>query len=176
MPAKAEDVLYRLPDRLRESLREPFGEVLSGDEYKARLSKKKPQVLVTVGDVVTATASSEGVTPHLSIVDYKTLRGPVSGEIRDRLDSMKVERKALPNLAATVSRALWNGVAGAYRAPGPTMLVVEGEEDLATLPAIALAPPGTTVIYGMPSRGPVWVEVTAPVKERVLKILSQMPP
>lgn len=176
MPVKAADVLYRLPDRLRESLREPFGVVLSGDEYEAQLSKKKPKVLVTVGDVVTASTATAGVTPHLSIVDYRTLRGPVSGEIRDRLDAMKVERKALPNVAATVSRALWNGVAEAFKASKPTMLVVEGEEDLATLPAIALAPPGTTVIYGMPSRGPVWVEVTVPVKERVLKILAQMPP
>jgi len=172
----AGDVLYRLPDRLRESLREPFGPVMSGPEYAMRLASRPPRLLVTVGDVVTSSATEAGATPHLSIVDYKTLRGPVSGDVKDRLDAMDVERKAVPNEAATVSRALWNAVAEAYKSPRRTMLVVEGEEDLATLPAIALAPPEAVVVYGMPGKGPVWVEVSTRVKERVLKVLAQMAP
>ena len=40
-------------------------------------------------------------------------------------------------------------------------IVVEGEEDLATLPAILYAPPGSVVVYGQPDEGSVLVKVNS---------------
>ena len=41
----------------------------------------------------------------------------------------------------------------------PLKIYVEGEEDLATLPAVLLSPTGSMVAYGQPGEGVVLVEV-----------------
>jgi len=39
------------------------------------------------------------------------------------------------------------------------LIVVDGEEDLAVLPCVITAPPGTVVLYGQPGEGVVLCEV-----------------
>lgn len=173
MPAAG--VLYRLPDSMREAMREPFGPVLDGEALRARM-RNRPRLLASVGDVVTATLAQMGATPDLAIVDYRTIRGPINGETKAALDGLRAERVTVANPAAVLTRELWNAVHEAYRSRSPRMIVVEGEEDLATLAAVALAPDGTTVIYGMPSRGAVWVDCTPEAKTKVLGLLARMPP
>ena len=51
---------------------------------------------------------------------------------------------------------------------------MDGEEDLATLPAIKLCENGAKVIYGMPDRGIVVVDVDQQAKERANKLLEMM--
>ena len=50
---------------------------------------------------------------------------------------------------------------------------MDGEEDLATLPAIKLEN-GAKVIYGMPDKGMVVVDVNQQTKERANKLLERM--
>jgi len=65
-------------------------------------------------------------------------------------------------------------VATGYALDEPVTIEVEGEEDLSALPAIYLAPNDTTVLYGLPSRGIVVVEVGKKEREKVWKFLKQM--
>ena len=53
-------------------------------------------------------------------------------------------------------------------------IVVDGEEDLATLPAILYAPLGSVVIYGQPNEGSVLVNVTSEMKLKIDKFMKQM--
>jgi Uncharacterized protein conserved in archaea len=53
------------------------------------------------------------------------------------------------------------------------MIIVDGEEDLAALSAIFLAPENTKVIYGMPDEGVVVVD-SSDSKEKVKKLLKKM--
>ncbi len=53
-------------------------------------------------------------------------------------------------------------------------LIVDGEEDLATLAVISLSKIGAKVIYGMPDKGMVVVDVNQQAKERANKILERM--
>ena len=55
-----------------------------------------------------------------------------------------------------------------------TRIVVEGEEDLATLAAISLANLGAKVIYGMPDKGMVVVDVNQRSKKRANSFLERM--
>jgi len=48
----------------------------------------------------------------------------------------------------------------ALSAGEPVMIEVDGEEDLAALPAIVAAPDGASVVYGQPGEGMVRVAVT----------------
>jgi len=53
-------------------------------------------------------------------------------------------------------------------------IIVEGEEDLATLPAILYAPMGSAVVYGQPNEGSVLVDVTAEKKLHIEELIKRM--
>jgi len=55
-----------------------------------------------------------------------------------------------------------------------TVLVVDGEEDLAVLPAIVAAPAGASVVYGQPDEGMVHVVVTDETRAHVRELLERM--
>jgi hypothetical protein len=55
-----------------------------------------------------------------------------------------------------------------------TLVRVDGEEDLAALPAIAAAPDGASVLYGQPGEGVVHVTVDDDVRDRVRSLLDRM--
>jgi uncharacterized protein (UPF0218 family) len=57
---------------------------------------------------------------------------------------------------------------------GPVCIEVDGEEDLASLAAISLAPGGVTVIYGLPNKGVVVVDATTANKKKVKEVLDRM--
>ena len=63
-----------------------------------------------------------------------------------------------------------DSLAGAER----IKIVVNGEEDLATLPAILYAPLGSAVVYGQPNEGSVLVEVTLEKKEQIKDLMKRM--
>ena len=51
---------------------------------------------------------------------------------------------------------------------------IEGEEDLASLAAIFLAPSNVTVIYGLPDKGVLVVNPDSDIKRRVKEIIDKM--
>jgi len=53
-------------------------------------------------------------------------------------------------------------------------IFVRGEEDLAALPAILLAPEGSVVLYGQPDEGVVFVSITKSKKEEILDLLDKI--
>ena len=60
-----------------------------------------------------------------------------------------------------------------YPLPTDCWLVVNGEEDLLTLPAILFAPLNSLVLYGHWQYGIIVVEVDEKIKEKVRKILKK---
>ncbi|TDA33662.1 MAG: DUF359 domain-containing protein [Hadesarchaea archaeon] len=146
----------RLPEHLRDRLKKPWGRVFPDmREALGYVRSLRPVRIVTVGDRVTATLLEEGVRPDVCVVDFKTLRSPLSGEERRRLEELDLPERRVVNPPAVLSRELWE----AFDLPPPLKIVVEGEEDLATLAAVVKSPPGTVVLYGQPGEGVVVVEV-----------------
>ena len=80
------------------------------------------------------------------------------------------------NPPGCISDDLWNAIETAYDdlEKGSLLIVVEGEEDLAALPAIFLAPKDVTIIYGLPNKGVVVVKSTEENKRKVKEILDKM--
>lgn len=174
--------MYRLPDTLRADLAKPLGPVLTDAEGGALA--KRAQFVVAVGDVTTERLLSAGVVPRLVVVDHKTKRAPLSegtGAPADAAVAALVAKGApvvkVANPAAVITEDLWNAVAAALAAAvggGCTVLEVDGEEDLAALPAVALAPKGALVCYGQPDQGMVVVTVDDAVRAKVREFLSKM--
>jgi hypothetical protein len=143
-----------LPDALRTELKEPAGP-LHTDAADLLVDAGRP--LVAVGDVVTRHLLTE-TTPDVALVDGRTEREALAAA--DRVDPETFDDVVrVENPAATLSRALLTALADALDAEATTLLVVDGEEDLAAVPAVAAAPDGASVVYGQPDEGMVHVRV-----------------
>jgi hypothetical protein len=77
------------------------------------------------------------------------------------------------NPAATLSRDLLVALRDAVRSDDPTTVAVDGEEDLAALPALYCCPEGGSVVYGQPGEGMVLADAAAN-RERARELLARM--
>ena len=141
--------MYVLPNSRRDELKKPLGRVVR-KIHKNELSER----VVSVGDMVTMTLKEAGIEPDVAVVDYKIERKEYKGEPFHAEEVIKVR-----NPPGMITRELWRAIATSYTKNKKVLIEVEGEEDLAALPAIYLAPSNTTVIYGLPSVGMVVVKV-----------------
>lgn len=159
-----ERLVWVLPESLRAELSKPLDKVLDTCEYLDAL--RRVSFVVTVGDIVTATAMENGIQPALSIVDGKTKR--------------KEENRA------------WSSESSAWNPPGCVtfeamakifqlletgrgkILFVDGEEDLLTIPAVMLSPEGALVCYGQPDQGVVCVTVNKTKRHLALDVFRRM--
>ena len=78
------------------------------------------------------------------------------------------------NHPGTISDELWKAIKDSIDSGGNVRIEVDGEEDLASLAAISLSKIGTKVIYGMPDKGMVVVDVDQQSKARVNSLLEHM--
>jgi uncharacterized protein (UPF0218 family) len=156
-----------LPPDLRSAFKEPFGAVYR--ETDALLADAGTPVLA-VGDVVTHHLRAAGHVPHVAVVDGRTERETAPAAVRASIPEPDV---VVENPAATLSRDLLVALRDAVAADGPTTVAVEGEEDLAALPALYLCPPGGSVVYGQPGEGMVLSGGEA-ARDRARDLLSRM--
>jgi uncharacterized protein (UPF0218 family) len=166
--------LYRLKNEMRDLLAQPLEGVYSGDEIVAQVKNKGAELLVSVGDECTLTLLSAGITPDISIIDYKTQRNDEVDE--ERLRQMEGTVMRVKNPMATITDDLWNAIdqSMAEIKHRNVVIVVDGEEDLASLAVIAQAPKGTIVIYGLPNRGIARIVVSDFTKGQTDMILRMM--
>jgi uncharacterized protein (UPF0218 family) len=161
-----------VPDRLREEMAQVVGKLVTEDTILEEI--KYSDFVVTVGDIVTLTLLRLGRTPDLSIVDYQTQRTPDT-DARAQLSEFKNQPEVtVINPPGELTEELWLAIEKGYSNPRNLRIVVEGEEDLASLACIALATDNTTVIYGIPNRGPMVLHVDQTLKKRVEDLLAQM--
>jgi len=163
-----------LPNSLREQLKQPFGQLVTGSiaecnhVIKTAIQEEAPPAVVLVGDTISRHAIAAGIQADLIIVDNREMRQsspPVS------LGPRKVFR--LINSQGTIAAESWNVISRALTARD-SAVVVEGEEDLLVLVAASIAPIRSFVVYGQPNVGIVLVRVSAEKKHELAKVLAQM--
>ena len=170
--------LLLLPDELRSVLKEPLGKLCRGDGLDCVKAMEREiesaQKLVAVGDMTAYYLLKAGVVPDLLIVDNKTKRKPVSDQVLEELDHRSYKTVQVNNPAATLSGDLMDLIRESIQGQDKIKIIVEGEEDLATLPAILYAPLGSAVVYGQPNEGSVLVDVTAEKKLHIEELMKRM--
>ena len=133
------------------------------------------EYIVTVGDICTIKIFEEIREPNLSIIDMKTKRTiPLDSRQKIKMDKIGQKIIKTTNQPGTISLELWDSIKRGLKNKLNTKIIVEGEEDLATLAAISMADLGTKVIYGMPNRGMVVVDVDHQEKKRANSFLKRM--
>ena len=171
------DPVLRLQESLRAELKEPLGPVYTDP---AALLADASAPLIAVGDVVTAHLLEAGHTPAVALVDERTERATVEDWVADAIAGAEgfEQELTVTNPAAVLTEslllALRVAIAGADADGANTLLTVDGEEDLATLPVILAAPAGATAVYGQPGEGMVRVTVDGATRELAGDLLARM--
>jgi uncharacterized protein (UPF0218 family) len=161
----------RLPEHLRAEVGTAIGPIVSSQELQTAVGM--PAKLVCVGDFCSASVLTQGLVPDIIVVDFKTRRGE-DEELEEYFDELGWTRISVDSPAGVLTRSMWEGIAEAYKSEERVMVAVQGEEDLATMPCIALAPLESVVLYGMPGEGVVVVRVDEEAKRKVKSVLLQM--
>lgn len=188
------DTVLELPADLREELKAPLGPVFTDADA---LLAGAHEPIVAVGDVVTYHLLGANYRPAVAVLDGRTKRGRIDPEIGDALGVPDASAAAEPdepdgssaaraddqwfdevvqvqNPAATLTSDLLGALTAAIAGDGSTVVVVDGEEDLAVLPAVLAVPDGGAVVYGQPDEGMVLVVADADSRGRVREILTRM--
>ena len=163
-----------LPNNLRDLLKTPIGQLV--DEKNLLKLLKNEKYIVSIGDLVTYTLLKNEINPIFCIVDYKTHRGKCSSEIVKLIKSYGKKSVVIKNPSGCISDDLWNMIEIAFENidSGPLRIEIDGEEDLASLAVIYLAPRDVTIIYGLPNKGVLVVKPTIENKKKVKDILDKM--
>lgn len=167
-------IKYKLPESLRETLKEPIGFLLN-EEQLLDYIKESTQKIVSVGDLVTYTLLSNHITPLFCIVDNKSHRQALDQSKVKQIHSYGTKKITVDNPAGVITHELWNQIENLLNTHKSNVLIeVNGEEDLSALAVILLAPSDVTIIYGMPDKGVVVVPATEHHKQKVKKMIAQM--
>lgn len=155
------DKLYKMPERMRGDLAKPFGPVIQDADLPKHI--KPDDIIVTVGDVTTEHVIGAGYVPRITITDGKTKRAPLGhqanvscggsvGFFNDPLTDLVI----VSNPTGYITDELCEAIQEAAGNLTSTNILVDGEEDLATLACMFILPrklpmERTVLLYGQPN-------------------------
>ena len=158
-----------LPEDKRDVFKKPIGRDFKEEEI---IKLDKGSKLVTVGDVVSLVVRKHGVVPFLSIYDGMTERHRMT-EFSSMVEENRWDLIEVRNPPKMITAELLEAVKNAFE--GKTHIIkVEGEEDLATVACMALAPYGTNIEYGWPGKGMKLVTTSEPVRNEAITLIEMM--
>lgn len=165
------ETTFLLPVALREKLQKPFGAIVSPED----LQQIDPLQLIAVGDVTTRVLHEAKMYPVLSLIDFVIEREKQESSLADLgfLGSEIVLSASNP--PGTLTPSLWESLEKALpllQQKKTTVIIVNGEEDLAVLPLLLIVPSGFTICYGQPHIGMVAIPVNQDTKEQAVALLS----
>ena len=156
----------RVPPDKAEEFKRPIGKPIK------KIKNDDRNMLITVGDVVSLTARKEGITPDVSVYDGRTERRAMT-EFAAMVEDLGLEHVVADNPPGTVTRELFDALRNALtRKDG--LIRVNGEEDLAVLPCILLAPEGARIVYGWPGKGMMQVTTSGIIKKEAERLWNMM--
>ncbi len=169
----------RLPEHLRPRLARPtFGKLFEGSEPFTTAKQvaaylKECGRVIGVGDVICQTLEVVGAVPHVCVIDGRTRRRFsgywVSEENFDKIIKVR-------NPRSHITEEAYEAIKEAIRAAEngeKTLILVDGEEDLLALPAFAEAPKNYCIVFGVPGKGVMVIEVSNEVKKLAKEILRE---
>lgn len=136
---------------------------------------------MAIGDITVQKFNEKNVGQFLSIVDFLVQRQIKFHQLSELgLNSQNVQK--VKNSHGTITPELFWAIEKAFSLKNRNIILVEGEEDLAVLPVLLIAPLGFTIFYGQPARiamqsiagrpnvGLVRIEVTEENKEKAYQL------
>ncbi len=132
----------------------------------------KGKIVVCVGDRTSEEVLKAGITPKICVYDCRLMRKEIP--IPERIKNFSAIDVHVKNPPGKITKELFDAIRKGFQNSSSSKIRVDGEEDLATLAAISLAPVGSLVLYGQPKRGLVAIAVDEDIKKNVDEILNEM--
>lgn len=150
-------IVLVLNENSRSEFKKPLGRVYP--IFAEALPKiKSSKFLISVGDATTNNLLKNEIYPNISIIDNLIQRKNHDHNIIHTKNLLNAE-----NPPGTITDNLWETIELAIEKSTKNderqLIVVDGEEDLAVLPCILLAPEDAVVLYGQPNEGLVFLNV-----------------
>lgn len=143
---------------LIQEFKKPLGELYPNFE-DAIPAIKEAKFLISVGDQTAKNLIDNNIIPNLGIIDGRIQRQSHNHNIIHTENILSAD-----NPAGTITENLWETIELAIKSTlkdnENRFIVVKGEEDLAVLPCIMIAPEETVILYGQPNEGLVFVNVS----------------
>jgi hypothetical protein len=166
-----------MPENLRPILQKPLGQALKDTKQLLQLiNQLEYPFLIAVGDIIVDSLLKEGIDPNLKVIDFKSRRTviPAKAGIHTNIPIFKkkmINKPGTINLkTADIIKTKLNE---ALRKKSKSWIIVDGEEDLLTLPAILFAPLDSLVLYGHWMHGIIAVNVDEKIKEKIKEIVKK---
>jgi len=158
----------------RADFAQPRGALVRGD-LSPFISERSWTKVICVGDVVASYCIKSGRLPDVVIVDGKTKRQQPIAELDVEVKALGYDVIRIVNPPGGVTPEAIEHLCKILKESGRQLLLIEGEEDMLTLPALMCAPVGSLVIYGIPDRGASLVvtnsDVSREAQTRLLRLL-----
>ncbi len=154
----------RMTRKAQERMQERIGLLITGEipePYQALKQMLKGEKIIAIGDVVAENLQKVGIDPVMMVIDGKSMR-----EEREERGMAIHCDITVKNPASEITEELVDAIKKGYK-----RIFVEGEEDLAALPAILYADENTLIVYGQPSEG---IMVIRPTEENKKKVVETM--
>ncbi len=166
--------LFRLTPQTGTRLKHPFGELIVGEpeETVAKLERiiaqEHPPKIIAVGDAVSLNMRRHNLSASIYIVDHKTQRSIIETTVTG---FREVRVKNPPGEITTDAQS---ALSKSLKENEPSIVLVDGEEDLLALLAVILAPIGSLIVYGQPLVGIVVIRVTLDSRNETSALLEAM--
>lgn len=172
--------MFISPENL-SALKEPFGLLLEeGCINKERIynSIEHTKLIISVGDATTDRLNFYGIIPDVCVVDgieRRVQRRTPGGDLPLTLRGEMLQLKC-SNPAGIISERAVEVLRDAIKNSNakPVRVIVEGEEDLLTLPIIVLVPLDSVILYGQPLKGIVIVKVDSKTRKRAKDLMQSL--
>ena len=163
----------KLIESLRKNFQKPFGELLKNIDYPLRA---RNHLVIAVGDIATRNLNARSLGQNISVVDFKVAREKKFANIRELGFTGNENIHKVDNPPGHITVGLFRKLAEIIKSSMQkrTILQVNGEEDLAVLPLVLLAPLNTVIYYGQPGKGLVKVTVSEDTKNRAYSLISKL--
>ena len=158
-----------LDENSRNEFKKPLGKIypLFDDAIP---NIKSSKFLISVGDATTNNLLKNKIYPNITIIDNLIQRKSHDHDIihtENILNSKNPPGTITDNLWETIEIAIEKSTKNDER----QIIVVDGEEDLAVLPCILMAPENAVLLYGQPNEGLVFLNVSD-VKNRANELIQ----
>lgn len=174
-----------VPESLRPKFDHPGGSIFTCyDEMFEKLKVDKENTkslrmfessgIVTVGDMATYNALGMGLKPRVIVYDGKDEKKHVDKVIKSAIYAYKGRYNRVVNPYGRITKELWRVVKNSFRSRRKVKIKVDGNNNFALVPIILEAPKHTKIIYGMPGKGIVLVEVNDKIKNVCRELLKQV--
>lgn len=161
--------MFRLDENLIGEFKAPLGKLYV--DFEDAIPKiKEAKFLISVGDQTTKNLVDIDLIPNLAIIDNRIQRKDHNYDIIRTENILESD-----NPAGTITENLWETIEKAISLTlednENRIIVVKGEEDLAVLPCLLIAPEDAVILYGQPNEGLVFVNVYEG-KDKATKLMT----